>query len=106
MSANEDFDEDPRYQLSAKGAAFFALVYLALAAISFALAFTFGTRPAEDMGYILGFPDWVFWILIIWQVCIVVIMFLMVRFGPYFKDIPLTVSGADEEDAGEEGVAK
>lgn len=98
MKRDNDFEEDPRYRLSAKGAALFGVVYVAITIVSLILGFTLGTRPAQDMQFILGFPAWVFWTLIIWQAAVVVIVLLLVRLAPYFKDIPLTPSGEPEKD--------
>ncbi|MQA01273.1 MAG: DUF997 family protein [Streptosporangiales bacterium] len=97
MSGNETFDEDPRYRLSAKGAALFAVVYLVIGAVSMTLGFTLG-RPGAEITYVLGFPSWVFWTLIVWQVVVVGIIFVLVRFTPYFRDIPLTESGEPEPE--------
>jgi uncharacterized BrkB/YihY/UPF0761 family membrane protein len=93
-----DLEEDPRYRYSARGAALFGVVYTLIAAITLTLGFTLGTRPAEEMTFILGFPDWVFWTLIVWQAAVVVIVVLLVRLAPYYEDIPLTPSGDPEED--------
>lgn len=99
MSADENFDEDPRYRLSAKGAGLFAVVYLVIGAVSLILGFTLGTGSGAITTYVLGFPSWVFWTLIVWQVAVVVIIFVLVRFTPYFRNITLTESGeADEPD--------
>lgn len=100
MSADENFDEDPRYRLSAKGAALFAVVYLVVGAVSLILGFTLGTGPEAGATYVLGFPTWVFWTLIVWQLAVVVIIFVLVRFTPFFRDIALTES--DEAEATDE----
>lgn len=96
MSGDERFDEDPRYRLSAKGAALFAVVYLVIGAVSLTLGFTLG-RPGAETSYLLGFPTWVFWTLIVWQLVVVAIIFALVRFTPFFRNIPLTESGEPDE---------
>jgi uncharacterized BrkB/YihY/UPF0761 family membrane protein len=93
-----EFEEDPRYRRSARGAALFGVVYLLIGAVTLGLAFTMGSRPAEEMTFILGFPDWVFWSLIVWQAVVVVLVVLLVRLAPDFRDVPLTPSGEPEED--------
>lgn len=99
MSVNEDFDEDPRYRLSAKGAGLFAVVYLVIGSVSLLLGFTLGTGSGAITTYVLGFPSWVFWTLIVWQLVVVAVIFVLVRFTPFFRDIALTESGeVDEEE--------
>lgn len=96
MSGDEAIDEDPRYQLSAKGAALFGVVYVVVGVITVTLGFTLG-RPDGETTYIIGFPSWVFWTLIVWQVVVVGIIFALVRLSPYYRDIPLTESGEPDE---------
>lgn len=99
MGTDENFDEDPRYRLSAKGAGLFAVIYLVIGAVSLTLGFTLGTGSGAITTYVLGFPSWVFWTLIVWQLAVVVIIFVLVRFTPFFRDTALTESGeADETD--------
>lgn len=96
MSGDEAIDEDPRYRLSAKGALAFGVVYVVVGAVSITLGFTLG-RPGAETTYTLGFPTWVFWTLIVWQLVVVGIIYALVRLSPFFRDIPLTESGEPEE---------
>lgn len=100
MSGDEAIDEDPRYRMSAKGAALFAVVYVVVGVITVTLGFTLG-RPGAETTYVIGFPTWVFWTLIVWQVVVVGIMFALVRLSPYYRDVLLTESGEDDEPEGE-----
>jgi len=97
-----EFEEDPRFRQSLRGAAAFAAFYVGVAVVTLLLGFTLGRRPAEEMAIIFGFPDWVFITLILWQAIVVGLLAILLRFSPHFAEVPLTPSGAPEDGIGGE----
>jgi len=83
------FEEDPRYKIGAKQALIAGIIYIiyCVGAVAIAFPLTFW-RPADmPMKLVCGFPDWVFYSIILWPAIIVVATVLVVVF--YFKEVPL-----------------
>ena len=71
------------------------LVWLATLLWTVGYSYTYGyNRPVESLTFVLGFPDWIFWgVMLPWFVCFLVsALFAFV----VIKDAPL---GGDEGDA-------
>jgi hypothetical protein len=63
--------EDPVLRSSRREAVLVFLVWLAACAYTVGYCYTFGYgREPESIRYVFGFPDWVFWgIVVPWSVC-------------------------------------
>jgi len=77
-----------------------ALIGCALVVINFVwwygFAYGLGSKPPEEYTYVLGFPAWIFYSLILGTLVMFVLVFLVVKF--LLKDISLE----DEEEGKEE----
>ncbi len=89
------FQPDPRYTASVKGTILFTVVYLTVIVIWFVICFALGARPVAELVYVAGMPAWVFWGLIVWPLATIFIFWLLLWYGPPYKDIPLDESGDD-----------
>ena len=94
-----DFTEDPRYEASRKemiiSFVYFALYTFVLIAVAWLIG---GGKDANEIGFILGFPDWFFWSAFVAGLIFSVIPYFLVKY--WFEDMPLSASGEDSE-AGE-----
>jgi hypothetical protein len=65
--------EDPAVRTSRREAVLVFAIWLAACVYSLGVCYRFGFyRDAATLTYILGFPDWVFWgIVVPWSVCTV-----------------------------------
>lgn len=93
-----EFTEDPRYRIAAKEAWMAIFLFLLNFGWWFAFAYGLGAQPPQEYSYILGFPAWFFWSVIVGTIVFCVLAYIMVRF--FYTDMPL---GADPyESANEE----
>lgn len=90
--------EDYRFKIAHKE----ALIGLALAVINFVLwygfAYGLGSKPPEEYTYILGFPAWIFFSIIVGTLIMFVLVFIVVKF--FLTDISLEDED-DEQEGGE-----
>ena len=99
MSARQvwplEFEEDPRYA-QANHEALWAIGYwLAFTVVVTGLAWWLGYgKPAEELGFVLGFPTWFFWSVLVTSVVFSAVPPWIIR--RYFKDVPLTRDGRPE----------
>jgi uncharacterized membrane protein YhdT len=54
-----------------------------------------GGKDADEIGFILGFPDWFFWSAFVGGAIFGVIPYFLVKY--WFTDMPLSASGDDSE---------
>jgi uncharacterized membrane protein YhdT len=97
--ADDGWTEDPRYRVSNRealiAASFFVVYIVATIGTAWLIG---GDKGIEEIGFVFGFPDWLFWsTFVLGGVFCVVPYFLIKRF---FTDMPLD---ADSEWAGEYG---
>jgi uncharacterized membrane protein YhdT len=86
------FEEDPRYQQANREALWAIGYWLAFTAVVTGLAWWLGyEKPADELTFILGFPAWFFWSVLVTSVVFSVIPAWIIR--RYFKDVPLTSDG-------------
>lgn len=94
--------EDWRFKISHRE----ALIGVALALFNFVwwygFAYGLGSKPPEKYAYILGFPSWIFFSLILGTLVMFVLVFIVVKF--FLTDVPLDDDEAEEEDAEDEEV--
>ncbi|MGE5485837.1 MAG: YhdT family protein [Ignavibacteriales bacterium] len=86
MEKEHEFVEDPRYKIGLKQAAIVGAVYVVYCLGAILLAFPMSIFRPKDMAikFIMGFPDWVFWSIIVWPVimCIALIAVVLFAFKP------------------------
>ncbi|MEM1547264.1 MAG: DUF997 family protein [Candidatus Methanomethylicia archaeon] len=84
----EAFEEDERYKEATKQAkiAFMFWGFWVLVTLIIGLSMTL-TRPLGQVNFILGFPDWVFYSLIVWQIVSLFIMLIVIKM--FFKEVPI-----------------
>jgi len=84
----EAFEKDPRYKEATKQAmiAFGFWWFWVLVTLAIGLSITL-TKPLGQMNLIFGFPDWVFYSLIVWQIVALILMVVVIKM--FFKEIPL-----------------
>ena len=91
--------EDPVLTSSRREALIVFAIFLV--AITYTVSYCSGhayNRTAEDLTYVLGFPDWVFWgIVVPWLACVAISIFFGARF---MRDEDL---GQEPEGAGDDG---
>ncbi len=92
----EDFTEDPRYAASRRemiiSFVYFALYTFVLIAVAWLIG---GGKDANEIGFVLGFPDWFFWSAFVAGLIFSVIPYFLVKY--WFEDMPLSASGEDSE---------
>ncbi len=97
---DEDFTEDPRYAASRRemiiSFVYFGVYTFVLIAVAWVIG---GGKDADEIGFILGFPDWFFWSAFVGGLLFSVVPYFLVKY--FFEDMPLSASGEDSE-AGED----
>ncbi|GAB3420156.1 YhdT family protein [Flindersiella endophytica] len=92
---DEPFEEDPRYAI-AKRELLLALAYWA----AFTIVVTTtawllgGGKEASELTFVLGFPAWFFWSVLVACVAFSVVPYFIVKYG--FTDVPLSADGDAE----------
>ena len=88
--------EDPAYTSSRREALVVFVVLFAAMAYTVTYCWLNGyDRELDDLTFVLGFPDWVFWgIVVPWAVCIVISFF----FGAVYMRDERLVDDPDEGD--------
>jgi uncharacterized membrane protein YhdT len=94
------FEEDPRYR-QANREAWWAIGYwVAFTAVVTGLAWWLGyEKPAEELAFVLGFPSWFFWSVLVTSLVFSAIPVLIIK--RYFEDVPLTGDGHPDPTAEE-----
>jgi hypothetical protein len=101
----EDLIEDPIVRHGRREAALVLLIFAAALAYTVGYCSRFGYgRTAESLSFVLGFPSWVFWgVVVPWVVCTAVSFWFSLF---YMREEPLeeaaVPSDAPDEDAPEE----
>ena len=74
MSDPSEMREDPVLHSSRREAIVVLISWLCAFAYTVTYCYRYGyNRPAEDLQFVLGFPDWIFWgIVTPWAVCFVI----------------------------------
>lgn len=86
------FEEDPRYEQANREARWAIAYWLAFTVVVTGLAWWLGYgRPADELSFILGFPAWFFWSVLVTSVVFSAIPVWIIR--RYFEDVPLTRDG-------------
>ncbi len=83
----KDFIVDPRYKIATKEALLAIFLFILNFLWWFIFAYGLGSQAPEDYTYILGFPAWFFWSVIVGFILFSVLVSLMVRF--FYTDLPL-----------------
>jgi uncharacterized membrane protein YhdT len=87
-----DFEEDPRYEQANKEAWWAIGYWLAFTVVVTGLAWWLGyDKPADELDFVLGFPAWFFWSVLMTSVVFSVIPVWIIR--RKFVDVPLTPDG-------------
>ena len=99
-AVEDDFTEDPRYEASRKemiiSFVYFGVYTFVLIAVAWVMG---GGKDANEIGFILGFPDWFFWSAFVGGAIFSVIPYFLVRY--WFADMPLSASGEDSAEVEE-----
>lgn len=83
-----EFEEDPRYRIAQRESLLCVGYWVVFTSIAVAIAWLLGHRDPSAIGFVMGFPDWFFWsVLVFVGFMATVVPYLMVRFG--FTDIDL-----------------
>ena len=94
--AEDDFTEDPRYAASRRemiiSFVYFGFYTFVLIAVAWVIG---GGKDADEIGFVLGFPDWFFWSAFVGGAIFSVIPYFLVRY--WFQDMPLSASGDDSD---------
>ena len=86
------FEEDPRYAQANREAQWAIGYWVAFTVVVTGLAWWLGyEKPADELSFILGFPAWFFWSVLVTSVVFSAIPVWIIR--RYFKDVPLTRDG-------------
>jgi uncharacterized membrane protein YhdT len=92
----DEFTEDPRYDASRRemliSFVYFGFYTFVLIAVAWVIG---GGKDANEIGFILGFPDWFFWSAFVGGLIFSVIPYFLVKY--WFQDMPLSASGDDWE---------
>jgi uncharacterized membrane protein YhdT len=92
----EDFTEDPRYAASRRemiiSFVYFGVYTFVLIGVACLIR---GGKDADEIGFILGFPDWFFWSAYVGGAIFSVVPYFLVKY--WFVDMPLSASGEDSE---------
>jgi uncharacterized membrane protein YhdT len=92
----EDFTEDPRYAASRRemiiSFVYFGVYTFVLIGVAWLIG---GGKDADEIGFILGFPDWFFWSAYVGGATFSVVPYFLVKY--WFVDMPLSASGEDSE---------
>ena len=84
---NKGKRQDPRFKIAHRE----AIIGCILAIINFAwwygFAYGLGSKPPEQYTYILGFPAWIFFSLILGTLLMIVLVWIVVKY--VLTDIPL-----------------
>jgi uncharacterized membrane protein YhdT len=95
-AVEEDFTEDPRYAASRRemiiSFVYFGVYTFVLIGVAWMIG---GGKDADEIGFILGFPDWFFWSAFVGGLIFSVIPYFLVKY--WFEDMPLSASGEDSE---------
>jgi uncharacterized membrane protein YhdT len=87
-----EFEEDPRYEQANREARWAIGYWLAFTVVVTGLAWWLGyEKPASELSFILGFPAWFFWSVLVTSVVFSVIPAMIIR--RHFRDVPLTPDG-------------
>ena len=95
----QEFTDDPRYRIAAKEAWMAIALFLLNFCWWYAFAFWLGDQPPQEYSYVLGFPAWFFWSVIVGTAVFCAMAYIMVKY--FYSDMPL---GPDPSDsAADEG---
>jgi uncharacterized membrane protein YhdT len=90
--AEEPFEEDPRYRIASRelllALAYWATFTIVVTATAWTLG---GGKDASELTFVLGFPAWFFWSVLVACVAFSIVPFFIVKFG--FTDVPLSADG-------------
>lgn len=87
-----DFEEDPRYRVAVRELGIGLAYWVAFtAAVSLSAWLIGGNKEADELTFILGFPDWFFWSVLVSSVAFSVVPFFLVKY--LFTDMPLSPEG-------------
>ncbi|GAB3555736.1 DUF997 family protein [Spelaeicoccus albus] len=96
-----DFEVDPRYRQANKEALVAFLYWVLYLIVISVVALSIGlNKPAKDIHFIFGFPDWFFWSAGVATAVLCIIPYFIVRF--FYRDYSLDAdehATADSEDA-------
>jgi uncharacterized membrane protein YhdT len=95
-AVEEDFTEDPRYAASRRemiiSFVYFGIYTFVLIGVAWVIG---GGKDADEIGFVLGFPDWFFWSAFVGGAIFSIIPYFLVRY--WFEDMALSASGEDSE---------
>jgi len=95
-----DFEEDPRYKIGLGQAWWIIGLFTTYCVGAMLIAFPMSIfRPKNlPMAFIMGFPDWVFWSILVWPVVMIVVTILIVL--TKFKEVDLGPLDISESEKG------
>ena len=97
-----EFEEDPRYEQANREALWAIGYWLAFTVVVTGLAWWLGyNKPADELSFVLGFPAWFFWSVLVTSVVFSVIPLWIIRRS--FVDVPLTPDGQSQPVSTTEG---
>jgi uncharacterized membrane protein YhdT len=92
-----DFEEDPRYRIAVREMGIGVAYWLAFTAVVSLSAWLIGgNKEAEELTFILGFPDWFFWSCLVSCAAFSILPFVLVRY--LFTDMPLSPDGRPSDE--------
>ena len=87
-SVHDEWTEDLRYRVSNKEAVITAGFFLAYIVLTIGTAWLIGgNRDIDEIHFVLGFPDWLFWSTFVLGSLFCVVPYLLVK--RFFTDMPL-----------------
>lgn len=93
---DEPFEEDPRYAIARRELLLALGYWVAFTVVVTGTAWLLGGgKQASELTFVLGFPAWFFWSVLVACVVFSVIPFFIVKYG--FTDVPLSADGEAEE---------
>jgi len=93
-----EFEEDPRYAVANHEAWWAVAYWVAFTVVVTGSAWALGyDTPAEELDFVLGFPTWFFWSVLMSSVAFSIVPVFVIR--RWFTDMPLSADGSHDPAA-------
>lgn len=88
----EPFEEDPRYRVAHRELLLALAYWLVFTVVVTGTAWILGGgKEASELTFVLGFPAWFFWSVLVSCAAFSIVPYFIVKYG--FTDIPLSADG-------------
>jgi uncharacterized membrane protein YhdT len=86
--ADDGWTEDPRYRVSNREALIAAAFFVAYIVATIGTAWLLGgNKTIDEIGFVLGFPDWLFWSTFVLGALFCVVPYFLIK--SFFTEMPL-----------------